>query len=33
VNYAEGQSLYLAHLEHVKRASPHTISNYARDLD
>ena len=23
---------YLAHLEHVKRASPHTITNYRRDL-
>jgi integrase/recombinase XerC len=33
MNYVEGQSLYLAHLEHVKRASPHTITNYARDLD
>jgi len=30
--YDDAVANYLAHLEHVNRASPHTLRNYARDL-
>jgi integrase/recombinase XerC len=32
VTFDEARALYLAHLEHVKRASPHTLKSYGDDL-